>query len=1609
MKSIKGASNETKEVLTQLFDLHHQNNLPQNLSEWVKGFENVDSELIGLLHDVDTGNKKFKDIEAYSSKATFSVSKLGLAFKNLATNIAIMAAIQIAVNIAATAIDNYIHRVEKAREALEESNSAYKSSTTELESLNKQLDETADKITALESDGITIVNEDEYNQLVETNEELERTIALKKVEQGLNANQSASDAANLYAEMTKNAGTPSEEHYEKLVEDGNFTPLMLDTNDASNNIDVLLGYYTQLQNKISDTKAEMDKLLNNNDEESQHQLQELQYQLEDYEYTLGDVSELITDNMNKYQEVYDGIKPKIDLGIGLTEAEQAAYDGANTALDLISQVLSSTAERLDDFVDKNNLGDSLDELFNSGKSGTELKEELNSYYPHLLAFMDQEGIELQDLIDKYTKLDEVKQSTMDAELPATISSSVQQIATQLEPQFDQLAEAYLDIFTDKGFTLDNVDNEMLENLRSIFADIEEELGVTFDPSVLNPFFDKLTNGTATAQEVQQAFNDLATSWFYGTDTLANLNDETANAIQKQLEEMGVVNAEEVVMAALTAKNEETAMSKLYLAETGRDLVNATTAEVAAFLTEQIEAGNCGQALVILELKKRLVNGTLLNTDADVSSVLTLAKAAGITSVALDTLAAAKANFESAVKSGNSLDISQTAAAYQQAKKEAESAVASFEPVKVDFDFQPTSNSTNSAGSAGKEAADEYLEAFEDELSRLQDLRDRGKITEKEYLDQLRKLYEKYFKDKKKYLDEFEKYEHEYLDGMKSLYQSVFSTIISKYDEKIDAANDAKDAAVSALEAEKDAAISALEAQKEAAEKAYQAQIDAIQIQIDSKQEIIDGIQDEIDAMRDANEERQREIDLQKAKYELERSIHQRTNLVYKSDKGFVYEADPTAVRDNQQAVEDAKLEIEISAKEKQIKLIEEEITALEKQQDAIQDMIDKSNEYYDNLIEQTEKQYDEMIKQTEAYWDAIIKSLEDYKSRYEELSDMESDAKAMADLKELCESMGITVDEVLNMSDEAFQAFRDNYTSILADIYSGNDQMTSAIADQAGRTTDQLGSYLANTQEFVDGLNALDLSSTAEGLESTASGMDKVAESSGSAAENLDKVSTSSSNAGTSVQATSESMSSLEAASSGVSSNIDAVASSLSTIPDSSKITELSGSFERLAGAIVAVSKALGIGEEDSVGGLATALSNISAIKLEGDEGGLITQFTNLKNAVSSVSSAISGGDSEGNDTSGAGGITGESEGGGASSLTGALDTLKTTSDDVLGGGESSDGTENSSGAGVIGQFGQLKQSVADVTAAIGGGEGSDDGSSSGEDDAGSLIGSLQTLQETTDDILGEPGEEGLIHKFEEFKEPIIEASEHVTGISDALEEIDGQDVECTIRVNIETTGSLPAGIASVSGTALANMNLSSETYNAKLGKAHAEGTAKTSGDWAVHNGGMSLLGELGQEIVVRNGRFFTVGDNGAQFIRLQPGDIVFNHKQTEELLKNGQITSRGKAFSDGSTGRSYADGSTMNVSTTSAIDPQKLEMYNAFNELSDKLEISNSLVGKLNDQIEKHTQIVNNIQNRNNYTQPISIQIGDINLHEVQNADNLAKTIVNRFPAMVMQEIHKR
>ena len=96
-------------------------------------------------------------------------------------------------------------------------------------------------------------------------------------------------------------------------------------------------------------------------------------------------------------------------------------------------------------------------------------------------------------------------------------------------------------------------------------------------------------------------------------------------------------------------------------------------------------------------------------------------------------------------------------------------------------------------------------------------------------------------------------------------------------------------------------------------------------------------------------------------------------------------------------------------------------------------------------------------------------------------------------------------------------------------------------------------------------------------------------------------------------------------------------------------------------------------------------------------------------------------------------------------------------------------------------------------------------------------------------------------------------------------------------------------------------------------GLAFATGTEKLIAGANLAN--KALVGELGPELAVYNGQYHLLGANGAEFANIPSNAIIFNHKQTEGILKGqanirGRVKDGGEAFAEGNvSGPAYAPG----------------------------------------------------------------------------------------------------
>lgn len=365
----------------------------------------------------------------------------------------------------------------------------------------------------------------------------------------------------------------------------------------------------------------------------------------------------------------------------------------------------------------------------------------------------------------------------------------------------------------------------------------------------------------------------------------------------------------------------------------------------------------------------------------------------------------------------------------------------------------------------EDAMQKHVDGYELEAEELEKIRDDGGMTEKEYLNEMTKLWEKYFDKQVDYAEVAKDKRLDLLKDEKDYLESVVQAATNILDDEIDSLEDKKDNATKGYKAEIEVLenkIDVIEEQKDA----LQEQIDLIEEQKDAQQEILDNLEKE--------REKQNEIlDAEKARYNLKRAENQNTVKQYQ-DGQMVYTTDNSEIKNARQELDDAEFTLtkrgiqdiidgydkQIDAINKQIDGLDKVIDGYNKQIDALNDLIDASDKYYDNQIE----------------------GLENIKSEWEKLLEIEQRASDMKNFTDMFGEGSIT--RLLSGDMSMLTQWKDTYASTLAEIdLTTQDKIgsiTEKFAELAGvdlsKVTSQfsdLNIAVENTSSAIDGTTAV--------------------------------------------------------------------------------------------------------------------------------------------------------------------------------------------------------------------------------------------------------------------------------------------------------------------------------------------------------------------------------------------------------------------------------------------------------------------------------------------------------------------------------------------------------
>lgn len=253
----------------------------------------------------------------------------------------------------------------------------------------------------------------------------------------------------------------------------------------------------------------------------------------------------------------------------------------------------------------------------------------------------------------------------------------------------------------------------------------------------------------------------------------------------------------------------------------------------------------------------------------------------------------------------------------------------------------------------------YKETLEAQISLSDKQLEAGAISYAHYSSTVKSLLDDMYSQNKITSADYFTYIQKMLEKQKSIYDKVLSAVNRRYDteiskwedaiESIEQQNEALeeqqekyDKVLSAIQdlitskqEEIQTSVDALEQENTALDKQideYNSVLNVVEKVYNKKQDELtaqqDAIQERIDALREENDEQKKSMELQKARYELERSRNQRSQLVFDGSQ-FIYTTDDNAIKENQEQLNGLELEATISSMEKEKEILQDLIEELD--------------------------------------------------------------------------------------------------------------------------------------------------------------------------------------------------------------------------------------------------------------------------------------------------------------------------------------------------------------------------------------------------------------------------------------------------------------------------------------------------------------------------------------------------------------------------------------------------------------------------------------------------------------------------------------------------------
>lgn len=788
---------------------------------------------------------------------------------------------------------------EESKEELENIKSECKKTEDELKSLNDELQTTVEKINELKGkDSLTFTEKEEYDNLVNTNNELQRKIDLLELEQRIN-NQKKNKT--FVQTMVKDTEDPFEH---EVNPDGKKPVSQYSISDE------------YLTNETGYIKAQFEIRKNLLDDLSSAETDE---ERERIQKRLDDIEEYLTSKNDEWSEIANDISYIREPTTEDDKAVNEWLDYINDFQDKYAIALGGTNAKANAFnrvVDNWQFNDVVQDLQDLGKQGKVTAKMLDdSKYDKFIDKLVEIGVvDSADNLDLIALAFNGMSDVLDGTVTPT-NNAVTEV-TSLNEALTKLQELLKDIISGSN-TYQSAMQKITAGTGLTAKEVNELLEL--DPSLFDKFV-KQKDGTWTIdlEALRLSYDTIIVDG--GKDAIAEEKksyQEQFNAVSKEIENLYVQRAEKLKHINGKADLDELNALDKQIEERKKALQGAQDdLNVASFQESLLNYSDADRIRDSFDEVTKQV-------DSYNDSISTLKKA------------------QETLNEGNSLsydDMTKLIMLYPQLKNSV---------IETSDGYTFEQSALESVSKQAYQTRDDYIDS---QIDMTKSTIEQAKLRMEEYAHEISLISSAYaykhavetglFKDYASVKDSITAMEEliNILNGYKNNVKEPNSSSSKSADKSIsDALQNQIDyytTLLDAIEAVTDKQIDALEKEKNA---------------IDSK---IDALNDEKDALKGKNDEQQRELDLIEAQNNLEKAKKQKV-FVYKEGEGLVQIQDEKAVKDAQKELDDVKREIKETDIDKQIEVYE-------KQQEAIDKQIDSANAYKDTFSDMESNAKDQL-------------------------------------------------------------------------------------------------------------------------------------------------------------------------------------------------------------------------------------------------------------------------------------------------------------------------------------------------------------------------------------------------------------------------------------------------------------------------------------------------------------------------------------------------------------------------------------------------------------------------------------------------------------------------